>query len=224
MKKEINSNDSLDMSDNLSTNNLNLKSNKLYNSKQNQEEIVALTKFNIIRENIPIRYGKYKILKYDKNGDPLFVIGPDYRNFIYMLIFNVVYFIFLFYLLLSLQNFYVKFIGILLIIIQVSLYILCSILNPGLPKKEFQNENLLKKYPGKYRKCTACNLIIEKHKNCKHCEICECCCLGYEHHCSWTSKCVGSGNIIYFYGMIVMVFVVFLYVFIGFMFSDSKKK
>ena len=221
MKKETLSNDFLYTNENLPIKNKNSTNNRSDKSKKNQIETNDLT-LNIINENSPINYGNYTILKFDKNGDPLFVLGPDICHFIFMLIFNFVYFFFLSGLLLSLQNFYLRFIGILLNIIQVSLYILCSILNPGLPKKKFQNEKLLKRYPGKYRKCFSCNLITEKYKSCIHCEICGCCCVGYDHHCPWTTKCVGSGNIIYFHGMLVMVFVVFIYVVFAFIFSESK--
>lgn len=32
-----------------------------------------------------------------------------------------------------------------------------------------------------------------------HCEECEVCIEGYDHHCPWTSKCIGKKNLTYFY-------------------------
>eukprot|EP01068_Selenidium_serpulae_P002478 Selendium_serpulae@DN2487_c0_g1_i2.p1 len=32
-----------------------------------------------------------------------------------------------------------------------------------------------------------------------HCEDCEVCIEGYDHHCPWTSKCIGKGNVCEFY-------------------------
>ena len=93
--------------------------------------------------------------------------------------------------------------------------IICGIKNPGLPKKALQNELLLINEPNRYSKCPLCFFIIDKSKHYKHCEICKCCCEGLDHHCPWTSKCVGRGNIFYFHGMLVMVCVVFVYLIIA---------
>jgi hypothetical protein len=32
-----------------------------------------------------------------------------------------------------------------------------------------------------------------------HCDDCNVCIEGYDHHCPWTSKCIGKGNIKSFY-------------------------
>ena len=174
-------------------------------------------------KNIIFKYGKYKIFIYDSKGDPLFLIGPDYSYFISMLVMNLIYFIFFNYLLITLTNIYIAIIGILLNLIQLIFFIISCMKNPGLPKKEIQKEKLLINEPDNYQRCNSCLFIIEKNKNYFHCGICGCCCEGYDHHCPWTSKCVGKGNIFYFNAMIVMISIVFFYIIFAFVFAKPKK-
>jgi len=49
------------------------------------------------------------------------------------------------------------------------------------------------------RICAKCELIIGRGaKKAKHCEYCDVCIIGYDHHCVWSSKCIGRGNIFQF--------------------------
>ena len=186
----------------------NLQINLSYHSKQNKNDNIV--KIDINDQEMFLTYGRYKIFSYDSKGDPLFLIGPDYTFFIIILIINLVYFLFLSILLLSFAKFYIAIIGVILNIIQFGSTIICGIINPGLPKKELQDISLLNN-SNRYVRCNLWFFIIDNSKNYVHCEICQCCCEGYDHHCPWTSKCVGKGNIFYFYGMITMVSIVFAY-------------
>ena len=182
--------------------------NLSYHSKQNKNDNIV--KIDINDQEMFLTYGRYRIFSYDSKGDPLFLIGPDYTFFIIILIINLVYFLFLSILLLSFAKLYIAIIGVILNIIQFGTTIICGIINPGLPKKELQDISLLNN-SNRYVRCNLCFFIIDNSKNYVHCEICQCCCEGYDHHCPWTSKCVGKGNIFYFYGMITMVSIVFAY-------------
>ena len=182
--------------------------NLSYHTKQNK--IDNSIKIDINNQEIVLTYGRYKIFSYDSKGDPLFLVGPDYNFFIIILITNLIYFLFLSILLLSFSKFYIAIIGVFLNIIQFGFTIICGFLNPGLPKKEIQDETLLSNSI-RYVRCHRCFFIIDKTKHYVHCERCQCCCEGFDHHCPWTSKCIGRGNIFYFYGMIVMVSIVFGY-------------
>jgi hypothetical protein len=44
-----------------------------------------------------------------------------------------------------------------------------------------------------------------------HCSVCQVCIAGYDHHCPWTGKCVGIGNIIYFRIFMASLLLLFLY-------------
>ncbi len=177
-------------------------------NENNEKNIV---KININDSNISLKYGAYKILLYNSKGDPLFVIGPDYGYFISMLIMNLIYIIFFSSLFIFFTSFYISFFGVILNILQFVCLIICGIMNPGLPKKDMQNDSFLNNEPDRYERCNLCNFIIDNTKGYKHCEICEICCEGYDHHCPWTSKCVGRGNIYYFNGMLFMVMATFFY-------------
>ena len=181
---------------------------------------------NILEEKdiIIYKYGNYKIFKFDKNGDPLFLIGPDYHFFIFLLIINLVYFLFLSGILIFLSNIIICFFGIILNLIQIGSFVICGIKNPGLPKREMQNENLLIKRPNRYQRCPSCHFIIDKSKHFVHCNACGCCCEGYDHHCPWTSKCIGKGNIFYFNGTLIMVCIIFIYFIVAIILSDHIKK
>ena len=170
-------------------------------------------------KNIVLNYGRYRIFSYNSKGDPLFLIGPDYSYFISMLIMNLIFFIFFNYLLLTFTKLLVGIIGVILNIIQLFFFIIASIKNPGLPKKEIQNEVLLNTEPDKYKRCKSCLFIVEKNKKYVHCNVCQICCEGYDHHCPWTSKCVGKGNIFYFNTTLTLVSIIFFYLILAFAFA-----
>ena len=204
------------------SNEINIPSQSDQNTVQIAQNSINLDINN--NSNIHFRYGKYRIFCYDSKGDPLFLIGPDYSYFISMLIMNLIYFFFFNYLLITLINYYIAIFGIILNIIQLTFFILACIKNPGLPKKSIQNELLLNNEPDRFIRCPSCFFIIDKNKKYRHCNDCGCCCEGYDHHCPWTSKCVGKGNIFYFNGMIFMISIIFIYIIIAFLFTKPKKK
>ena len=48
-----------------------------------------------------------------------------------------------------------------------------------------------------------------------HCGECNVCVEGYDHHCPWTSKCIGRGNIVRFYVFLIMVPIFMIYIFLA---------
>ena len=62
--------------------------------------------------------------------------------------------------------------------------------------------------------CRECNLLKfnmglknNKHIKIEHCELCNICIMNCDHHCVFFSKCIGTGNVYYFYGSICFMFV-----------------
>jgi hypothetical protein len=46
--------------------------------------------------------------------------------------------------------------------------------------------------------------------------------LGYDHHCPWTSKCVGKNNKIFFYIFIISTFTLLIYLVFGLFFLEIE--
>ena len=182
---------------------------ELIDKSENSE--ISLAENNSSKNKTPLKYGNYKILTYDKNGDPFLVVGPDISFFFGLLSFNIVILVIFFFIFYCYCSFLKQLIGFTLSFLQIFFFVFCSLKNPGLPKKKYQSNYLLNSNCVNYKKCFDCNLIIDLDKKFSHCITCNCCCEGYDHHCVWTTKCVGKGNIIYFRLMIISVLVLMVY-------------
>ena len=145
-------------------------------------------------KNLEINYGKIKILNYDKNNDPFLVIGHQYIYFLIIIFLNILVIIFFAIVQYCYSNLIVQIFGLLLSFLQLFIYIYCSLKNPGFPKKAFQDPSLLNQKGGFFRRCKECGIIVDLRKYPAHCYKCKFCCEGLDHHCAWTTKCIGSGN------------------------------
>jgi hypothetical protein len=115
--------------------------------------------------------------------------------------------------------------GLVIALIQLSAYVYTAMANPGIPKSEYETINYGE--TGKnFRRCKDCKLLVNTEEKTYHCYECEICIegniyiikyniivfIGFDHHCPWTSKCIGAGNLKSFY-----VFVGFTMVLFGFL-------
>jgi hypothetical protein len=91
-------------------------------------------------------------------------------------------------------------VGIIIYLIQTITYIYTFLKNPGLPKINSEEDMLKTNLKSKrgIRFCAQCNVFLNMDEGVKHCKDCDVCIEGFDHHCPWTSKCVGKGNIIAF--------------------------
>lgn len=64
------------------------------------------------------------------------------------------------------------------------------------------------------RLCKKCNIRVKRST--QHCHDCDVCVSEYDHHCPWTSKCIGGGNLIRFYVFLGTTPVFLVYVFVAF--------
>ena len=173
------------------------------NNNKNDNSTSEIKPFN--------NYGKIKILKYDNNNDPLFVLGPDYIYFFILIFLNLLIIAFFAYVQYCYSTLTIRFFGFLISLIQISIYIYCSLKNPGYPKQAFQDPSLLQEKEGYYRRCKECGIIVDLRKYPAHCYDCKICCEGFDHHCSWSSKCIGSGNIMEFRLFLITFFLLCTY-------------
>jgi len=204
-KLEIESNDS-----NSSTNPSAINDIEIEIDKNFEEASIKNSTEIDFKKKLGNKYGLYKIFLYDKYGDPIFAIGPDYLFFLVLFICNIVFNIFLLSMIWNNSYYAIKVLGIIMSLFQLTIYFLASTLNPGLPKNIYEY-NATHNIKGTYRFCKVCKLWLDESKNNYHCDICKCCCEGYDHHCPWTTKCVGSGNIYLFYLMLFTSFLLFGY-------------
>jgi palmitoyltransferase ZDHHC9/14/18/palmitoyltransferase len=137
----------------------------------------------------------------DKEGNPLLIIGPQWPLFVcFFSIVNILY-------LLVTIRLWSKFSYRSKLINQISYwsfslsYSFTALINPGYPKN---NHGRKTGYPrDEYYFCPECHFYVNRKTNASHCYDCGICIEQQDHHCPWTSHCVGKNNIISFYIFII---------------------
>ncbi|CAK58451.1 unnamed protein product (macronuclear) [Paramecium tetraurelia] len=141
-----------------------------------------------------------------RKGSPAVVIGPHWPLFICaFLSFFIMGGLFIF---LRIDEDPLIFYTTLIISInQCISYLIVALINPGVANIE-RSKNMVNYFVmGRY--CKVCKLIQSKET--QHCQDCDICIQEFDHHCPWTGKCIGKGNIKQFYYFIVssIVFMIF---------------
>lgn len=62
--------------------------------------------------------------------------------------------------------------------------------------------------PGLPNLCQYASFYIDKHSF--HCKKCERCVEYFDHHCKWLNNCIGAKNYFEFFGLILLVLMLFL--------------
>ena len=169
----------------------------------------------------------YTFFSYKNDGSPLIVIGPHWPLFLGFNCFITIGFICFAYNFWKFLNFFFRILGILTYCLFSVSYTLTSILNPGIP---IYDKNAIMGLPReKYKKCNICKIWVNIDNNTEHCDQCNVCVEGYDHHCPWTGKCIGKNTSKYFYMFITSILIIFGYLVCGLTqaqnsFYKSKKK
>ena len=69
--------------------------------------------------------------------------------------------------------------------------------NPGIAQPVYDELEAA----GMNRYCKECE--IYQKTGTEHCDDCGVCIDDYDHHCPWTSKCIGKGNLMWFYCFLI---------------------
>ena len=140
----------------------------------------------------------------DEKGNPLIVIGPHWPLPVGVIItFTIIYFGIIIYFGRFISD-YNLILGYILFFLFLVSYGLTMLLNPGYP---ILDENTLtNKDKDKTGYCSICRIWLSLEKKTKHCNFCNICIEGMDHHCPWTGKCIGRKNIIPFYLFLFAVF------------------
>ena len=196
----------------------NLYANNKYNTsigygRSNQEKVTINN----------ARKGNMKMYFYDKNDEPLIVLGPDWLSSFIVITFFVFFLFFYFYFLRNLINASIQYYGKILSLIDIFLYLICILINPGIPPKELWIENYFKNKNNKddninfsIKICKDCKIIIENNQYIEHCPTCNICIMEMSYHCFWIGKCIGKKNKIYFYCFLFFSFILLIYLIFAF--------
>ena len=145
----------------------------------------------------------------NNNGDPKIVIGPQWPMFIALtLLVNVIiwFFIIRFW---SSYSILFKSIGIFCDLFFQITFTYCFVIDPGFPKNDIGRQTGIPKE--QYKFCPECKFYYDINKKVNHCFDCGICIEGYDHHCPWTSKCIGKNNLYSFYSFMTGILLNFGY-------------
>ena len=138
------------------------------------------------------KHGNLYLFCYNSKQIPKIVIGPDWIYFIIGFLFLLIYSFVIIFIILYYSNIYSKIFGLILTILQILFYILSFLINPGVQLQKANKNDL------KTPTCIYCGVIKFIGNGQIHCDQCNACIIGYDHHCPWTGKCIGDGNKNYF--------------------------
>ena len=170
---------------------------------------MAKTNNNIKTSYVYHKLGNCHAFFGNQSGDPLFIIGPQWPMFIALtLIVNIIIWFFIIKFWGSYSTFY-KAVGIFCVFFFQIPFTYCFIINPGFPKNDIGRETGIPKE--QYRFCPECKFYYDINKKVNHCFDCGICIEGYDHHCPWTSKCIGNKNLYSFYCFMTGILLNFRY-------------
>ena len=89
-------------------------------------------------------------------------------------------------------------------------YLYTALGNPGLAVYDSK----VNYYEANRRYCSICKISVDQSTT-YHCSYCDVCIVDHDHHCPWTSKCIGGKTIISFYIFVVTTFFLYICLFIA---------
>jgi hypothetical protein len=100
--------------------------------------------------------------------------------------------------------------------VLVCSYTITVLINPGIPdEKHYLTKELQKEMASmkecNFLACNVCNVYVDESIKVGHCLACKVCIIGYDHHCGWSSKCIGGGNLKSFWIFFVSMFIFVIY-------------
>ena len=236
-KKMLKNKNKENISSQIELSNLSLKNNNI-NSYNNNNYYNKMTYSRISQENSArnnARKGNMNMFLYNKNDEPLIVLGPEWFSCVIVITFFLFLLFLYFYFLKNLINPTIQYYGKILCFIDIILYLICFFKNPGIPPKELWIENYFKNKNNKdnninfsIKICKDCKIIIENNQYIEHCKICNVCIMEMGYHCFWIGKCIGKKNKFYFYCFLFISFILLLYLIFAFVsipfFKDNNNQ
>lgn len=165
------------------------------------------------REEQQVSFFQYKKIGncyscfYSSKSIPLIIIGPDWIVYICLSFFMSIGTYAFMWFFNPYLDYYTKSLGVTLYWIFMFSYTYILFTNPGFPgfgsNNKAENEDVVY--------CQYCKIYLPKSKDYNHCNECDICIEGRDHHCQWASKCIGKWNINGFYAFCISLFFLNLY-------------
>ncbi|CAD8159480.1 unnamed protein product [Paramecium octaurelia] len=135
-------------------------------------------------------------------GEPLITIGPHWPLTLCMIIsFGGASYLLIYEIAIR-KGLYVYYFSIFIAALQMFSYLMTALKNPGIVTSSREYKGILQ--------CIVCN-NPRNVGSLYHCEDCDVCISGFDHHCPWTGKCIGRGNIGSFYIFVTMIPIYIVY-------------
>jgi len=157
----------------------------------------------------PNRYFGKSIVFGFKNGEPRYSLGPHWPLFVITWIALEAGGIFYLIKFAENLNLLMKIVTMAFIIFQGFIYIATALTNPGIHTAQNPDDPELMKLTENRDFCIKCKVI--RDEDTVHCTDCKVCIKGYDHHCPWTGKCIGAGNLTPFYAFLISTVVYIVY-------------
>eukprot|EP01017_Pseudomicrothorax_dubius_P042575 TRINITY_DN6974_c0_g1_i5.p1 TRINITY_DN6974_c0_g1~~TRINITY_DN6974_c0_g1_i5.p1 ORF type:complete len:209 (-),score=21.22 TRINITY_DN6974_c0_g1_i5:34-660(-) len=147
------------------------------------------------------KLGNHIVLRYENNV-PVITLGPHW----YLFAITFTFMGFVSYVLISdvatHRGTLACVVSLTLGILAMAFYMITSLKNPGIVIVTPEAQAAARRNERNY--CYTCG--ISKAENTYHCKMCNVCIEGFDHHCPWTGKCIGKGNLKAFYAFICFTF------------------
>ena len=164
------------------------------------------------------KIGKSTAFFYNKNDDPLLIIGPQWPYSLLLIVVITIIYIFIYFYYNKNSSTLVKILDWIFYILWTTSYIYTSIKNPGYPKMCSDtikgNKEMLY--------CEKCELWYKPTSSTVHCEICDICIEGFTHHCFWFGHCIGINNKKEFYVFLILSFIFPIYLISNIILTSGK--
>ena len=157
------------------------------------------------------KMGKSFAFFYDKNDDPLIIIGPQWPFCLLLLFLSIFAFIFIYIYYNDKSTTLVKISDWIFFGTWIVSYILMCMKNPGYPK--MCSESIRGTKEMSY--CDKCEVWYKPSSSTIHCEICDICIEGYTHHCFWAGHCIEGNNKKDFYIFLIVSIIFPIYLIIN---------
>lgn len=154
------------------------------------------------------RFGQNIVFFWHKN-EPLCSLGPHRKIFAISITIFILIGILVYFLMATTQSATIQIIFILLIIFEALTYLYTGLKNPGIYTAKSYNEVTMEDYRLNQNFCPKCRILRDIKTY--HCLDCDVCIKGYDHHCPWTGKCIGSGNLYPFYAFLFSTAIYFTF-------------